>query len=88
MEGPADSIEDEKSRGMISRTVAQIFQTCEKLKWQGWEYELSASFLEIYNDTLNDLLNPKKTNLNITQTNKKTTAVSDLTSGILFQKKR
>jgi hypothetical protein len=80
MEGPVDSLADEKFRGMISRTVSQIFESREKLSSQGWVFDLTASFLEIYNDTLNDLLNPKNKNLQVV-TNKKC-PVQDLTTGI------
>eukprot|EP01132_Coremiostelium_polycephalum_P005728 gene5728-7125_t len=47
------------NRGMIPRTVEKIFATSESLKPKGWTYEMEACFLEIYNETINDLLNPK-----------------------------
>jgi len=56
MEGQI-SDNDIESRGMISRTIEQIFNTKENLKEQGWEYEMYASFLEIYNENIRDLLN-------------------------------
>ncbi|KAI9464802.1 kinesin-domain-containing protein [Russula earlei] len=42
--------------GMISRAVDQVFQVTEELKRKGWEYTLEGQFLEIYNETINDLL--------------------------------
>ncbi|KAL7412685.1 P-loop containing nucleoside triphosphate hydrolase protein [Mrakia frigida] len=45
-----------ESSGMIPRAIAKIFDTTERLKEQGWVYELEGQFLEIYNETLNDLL--------------------------------
>lgn len=35
-----------------------VFKAIEKLKASGWRYKVEASFLEIYNETINDLLNP------------------------------
>ncbi|KAH9026404.1 P-loop containing nucleoside triphosphate hydrolase protein [Lactarius pseudohatsudake] len=43
--------------GMIPRAVEQVFQVAdEELKSKGWEYTLEGQFLEIYNETINDLL--------------------------------
>ncbi|KAI0306050.1 kinesin-domain-containing protein [Multifurca ochricompacta] len=42
--------------GMIPRAVEQVFQVTEELKSKGWEYALEGQFLEIYNETINDLL--------------------------------
>ncbi|XP_048419790.1 kinesin-like protein KIFC1 isoform X4 [Stegostoma tigrinum] len=54
MEGPDDMTPE--NMGMIPRAVDQIFATAEKLKTMGWTYKFTASFLEIYNETLRDLL--------------------------------
>uniref|UniRef100_UPI00398F8BBB carboxy-terminal kinesin 2-like n=1 Tax=Pristiophorus japonicus TaxID=55135 RepID=UPI00398F8BBB len=54
MEGP-DHLTSE-SMGMIPRGVDQIFLTAQQLKATGWTYKFTASFLEIYNETLRDLL--------------------------------
>uniref|UniRef100_A0A3B3VFI5 Kinesin family member C1 n=1 Tax=Poecilia latipinna TaxID=48699 RepID=A0A3B3VFI5_9TELE len=43
-------------RGVIPRAVQQIFRAGEKLSSQGWEFTFTASFVEIYNETLRDLL--------------------------------
>uniref|UniRef100_A0A8C9XEK3 Kinesin-like protein n=1 Tax=Sander lucioperca TaxID=283035 RepID=A0A8C9XEK3_SANLU len=43
-------------RGVIPRAVKQIFRAAEKLGAQGWEFTFTASFVEIYNETLRDLL--------------------------------
>ncbi|EGZ29497.1 hypothetical protein PHYSODRAFT_552798 [Phytophthora sojae] len=43
-------------RGIIPRAIEMILQECETLKQQGWSYVTKVSFLEIYNETLKDLL--------------------------------
>lgn len=54
MEGP-DNYDDE-SMGMIPRSVYQIFESAKKMKEKGWSFEFKSSMLEIYNETINDLL--------------------------------
>ncbi|KAL1203039.1 Kinesin-like protein KIN-14M [Cardamine amara subsp. amara] len=49
---------DEK--GLIPRCLEQIFQTRQSLRSQGWKYELQVSMLEIYNETIRDLLSTNK----------------------------
>uniref|UniRef100_A0A8C6U8V3 Kinesin-like protein n=1 Tax=Neogobius melanostomus TaxID=47308 RepID=A0A8C6U8V3_9GOBI len=48
--------EYDETRGVIPRAVQQIFKASDKLACQGWEFTFTASFVEIYNDTLRDLL--------------------------------
>lgn len=55
MEGP-ETTGDRDRRGMIPRAVQQVFASAESLKEQGWTYKMEASFLEIYNESLRDLL--------------------------------
>ncbi|CAE7710989.1 KIN14H [Symbiodinium sp. KB8] len=45
-------------RGLIPRSVEQILKTTREMRRQGWVYTLEASFLEIYNETVRDLLDP------------------------------
>ncbi|KAK8643900.1 hypothetical protein V6N13_013177 [Hibiscus sabdariffa] len=45
---------DEK--GLIPRSLEQIFQTTQALQRQGWRYEMQVSMLEIYNETIRDLI--------------------------------
>jgi len=42
--------------GLIPRSVELIFNHAEKLKETDWHFELEASFVEIYNETIRDLL--------------------------------
>lgn len=36
--------------------LLQILDAVDSLKEQGWEYELEASYIEVYNETYRDLL--------------------------------
>ncbi|OCB85473.1 kinesin-domain-containing protein [Sanghuangporus baumii] len=47
---------DEETAGMIPRAVEQVFRVTEQLKSKGWDYKMDGQFLEIYNETINDLL--------------------------------
>jgi len=81
MEGPEEA--DENTRGMIPRAVEHIFMASQKLKEKGWHYDLEASFLEIYNEAIKDLLvskSDKEISYNIKHDNKGTTVVTNLTS--------
>ncbi|XP_029299024.1 kinesin-like protein KIFC1 isoform X1 [Cottoperca gobio] len=51
-----EGAEFDESRGVIPRAVKQIFRAAEKLGAQGWEFTFTASFVEIYNESLRDLL--------------------------------
>nr|XP_041568566.1 kinesin-like protein KIFC1 isoform X1 [Taeniopygia guttata] len=55
MEGPSPAGAPE-SRGMIPRAVRHLFRGARDLAAKGWQYGFSASFLEIYNEALRDLL--------------------------------
>ncbi|KAG6810531.1 hypothetical protein H0H92_011449 [Tricholoma furcatifolium] len=46
----------EETAGMIPRAVEQVFQVSHDMKGKGWTYTLEGQFLEIYNETINDLL--------------------------------
>ncbi|KAJ8584725.1 kinesin-domain-containing protein [Rhizopogon salebrosus TDB-379] len=52
MEGESTEV----TTGMIPRAVNQVFKAAEGLKSKGWEYKMDGQFLEIYNETINDLL--------------------------------
>ena len=54
MEGPKQPTPE--SEGMIPRAVRQIFAYAESLRDKGWSYTLTANYLEIYNETIRDLL--------------------------------
>ncbi|RZC37092.1 claret segregational, partial [Asbolus verrucosus] len=46
----------QQDHGMIPRTIDLIFEKINKFKHCGWNYEVTASFLEIYNESVKDLL--------------------------------
>lgn len=43
-------------KGLIPRSLEQIFKTKQSLQQQGWKYDMQVSMLEIYNETIRDLL--------------------------------
>ncbi|KAM7254766.1 hypothetical protein ACFE04_020007 [Oxalis oulophora] len=47
-------------KGMIPRSLEQIFQASQTLIAQGWKYKMQASMLEIYNETIRDLLSTNR----------------------------
>ncbi|KAH9803278.1 kinesin-like protein KIN-14N [Citrus sinensis] len=47
-------------KGLIPRSLEQIFQTRQSLLSQGWKYEMQVSMLEIYNETIRDLLSTNR----------------------------
>ncbi|XP_063147261.1 kinesin-like protein KIFC1 [Candoia aspera] len=57
MEGPDDM--GPETAGMIPRAVQQIFATSRRMEAKGWKYQFTANFLEIYNESLRDLLAPR-----------------------------
>ncbi|KAD6454009.1 hypothetical protein E3N88_08715 [Mikania micrantha] len=76
-----------EEKGLIPRSLEQIFESRQTLQNQGWKYEMQVSMLEIYNETIHDLLTtnrPGSTELGAKQYTIKhdangNTHVSDLT---------
>lgn len=56
MEGMSVTNDDDENRGMIPRSVKQIFDTIKTLKNEGWSFHVDASCLEIYGKHTHDLL--------------------------------
>ncbi|XP_023686255.2 kinesin-like protein KIFC1 isoform X1 [Paramormyrops kingsleyae] len=73
-----EGAEVEDTQGVIPRAVHQIFTTAKALEEQGWQYKFVASFVEIYNETLRDLLYRGKSNKRPEHEIKKTSS-SDIT---------
>lgn len=59
MEGPSDCT-GESYKGVIQRSVEQVFGSAEEMKRLGWLYRLKASFTEVYNEQVRDLLEGSK----------------------------
>eukprot|EP00210_Caulerpa_lentillifera_P006143 g5870.t1 len=47
---------DKEHKGMIPRSMDQVFSSCQKLEERGWKFAMHASMLEIYNEEYQDLL--------------------------------
>ncbi|CAO3567804.1 unnamed protein product [Mortierella alpina] len=54
MEGPLNA--SRESMGMIPRSVLQIYETAKALESKGWSYTMEGQYVEIYNESINDLL--------------------------------
>ena len=53
--------EERETWGLIPRALTKILEVSDSMRADGWTWSLSASFLEIYNENLRDLLHdPKK----------------------------
>ncbi|KDP20822.1 hypothetical protein JCGZ_21293 [Jatropha curcas] len=52
--------EVQEQKGLIPRSLEQIFQTSQSLSAQGWKYTMKASMLEIYNENIRDLLSTNR----------------------------
>ncbi|XP_071725836.1 kinesin-like protein KIN-14N [Rutidosis leptorrhynchoides] len=57
MMGTPGSYDD---KGLIPRSLEQIFEARQNLLEKGWKYEMQVSMLEIYNETIRDLLSSNK----------------------------
>lgn len=63
MQGREDSVGYETMQpsshmGIVGRAIAHIYATIADLKSSGWDFSVSLEMIEIYNETLRDLLAP------------------------------
>jgi kinesin family protein C1 len=76
------------SDGMIPRAVNQIYETALSLEEKGWKYTMEGSFVEVYNENINDLLgkaddfDKKKHDIHHDMQKRKTT-ITNLTTELL-----
>ena len=59
------------NRGIIQRTIQDIFNYIEMTSNENTKFIIRASFLQIYNESISDLLKPDKKNLQIREDKKK-----------------
>jgi len=76
MEGYSKNHQDE-GRGIIPRSMEEIFNYIEKIN-TNTKFMVRASYLQIYNENINDLLKSEQVNLNIREDNKKGVYVDGL----------
>lgn len=68
MDGGGSAFED---RGIIPRAIEQIFSHIRATVSPQKRFLVRASYLQIYNDIISDLLMPERTNLNIREESSK-----------------
>lgn len=61
----------EGNQGIIPRTVKLLFDSVRTASILGWDYTITASFLEIYNEVLYDLLSNEDKDIEIRMANAK-----------------
>ena len=66
--------------GIIPLTVNQIFETCDKLRTRDYKFKIFGEFLQIYNETIMDLINGSEQKHEIKHDQQsKTTYITNLT---------
>ena len=76
MLGP--DIDNEEQKGIIPRMVGGIFNKIESAP-EEVEFTVKVSFIEIYNEKIRDLLDPRKTNLKVRENKDHGVYVADMT---------
>eukprot|EP01004_Peranema_trichophorum_P009828 NODE_857_length_2296_cov_45.049701_g731_i0.p1 GENE.NODE_857_length_2296_cov_45.049701_g731_i0~~NODE_857_length_2296_cov_45.049701_g731_i0.p1 ORF type:complete len:730 (-),score=148.81 NODE_857_length_2296_cov_45.049701_g731_i0:107-2017(-) len=64
MHGPQSNYSDPQHRGILHLSVDQILKI-SKQNTNGWDYRLTATFVEIYNEKIRDLLSSEDTKIHI-----------------------
>jgi hypothetical protein len=69
-------------RGIIPRSIDEIFNYIESLSSSDTKFMVRASYLQIYNEMISDLLKPEKTSLQIREDKKKGVLLKDYQNGL------
>jgi hypothetical protein len=77
MEGPLDS------RGIIPRSVEEIFHYISESADDNCHFLVRASFLQLYNEVISDLLQPSRSNLSIREDKKRGVFVENLSETVV-----
>eukprot|EP01035_Chromulina_nebulosa_P018830 gene18830-24609_t len=79
MEGP--SLFDESSQGVISRSISKLFTLIGQAN-ENTDFQIIASYIEVYCERLRDLLNPQLDNMKIRESKTDGFVVQDITEAI------
>lgn len=72
-----------EARGIIPRSIEQIFGHIQRNASTRMRFLVRASYLQIYNEKISDLLKPEKTNLTIREDRKKGVYVEGLSEWVV-----
>jgi kinesin family protein 5 len=72
------SLNSAENKGLMPRAASAIFNLIEQAE-EGIEFKISCSYLEIYNETIQDLFNTNNKNLGVRESPDKGIYVADLT---------
>lgn len=75
---------DDKNPGLIPQTISEIFKHTQDSEdadgMAATTYKVTCSFFEIYNESVNDLLDPKQKNLEVRESISQSVYIQNLTS--------
>ena len=82
--GGGASVPQEEKRGIVPRVVENIFNFIEKKNYdESNKYIIRASYLQIYNESIDDLLKTERTNLSIREDKKKGIFIENLSEWVV-----
>ena len=81
MEGFNEGASTAEKRGIIPRAIEQIFGHIQRHASPNMRFLARASYLQIYNEQISDLLKPERSNLSIREDKRRGVFVDGLSSG-------
>lgn len=78
-----EGFDDSELRGIIPRSVEEIFHYIQNTANSNIRFLVRASYLQIYNEVISDLLKPERTNLSIREDRKKGVFVEGLSEWVV-----